>query len=91
LIQSTNEFNQTLEEALQSQIRWEWYLHEETFHDGEYNVETENLDGESLPHGLQIGYDGGPSLEVVEYFPHWHHEHAIELLEDSYEELVNYF
>jgi len=91
LIQSANEFGQTLEEELQAQIRWEWYLHERAFHDGEYNINTDDLDGEDLPYGLQVSYDGGPSLEVVEYFPHWHHEHAIELLEDSYDELVAKF
>lgn len=91
MIPSTNEFGETIEEALRTQIRWEWYLHERAFYNDEYNIETDNLDGESLPYGLQVSYDGGPSLEVVEYFPHWHHEHAVELLEDSYDELIDQF
>lgn len=85
-----DEFGRTLEEQLQDQVRWEWYLDEKEHKiDETYRSERRYGDGEDLPYGMFVTYDtGGPQFGTFEYFPHWHFEDTIERLEDSYEALL---
>jgi len=85
-----DEFGRTLEEQLQDQVRWEWYLDEKEHKiDETYRTERRYGDGEELPYGMFVTYDhSGPAFDTFEYFPHWHFEDTIARLEDSYEALL---
>ena len=83
-----DEFGRTLEEQLQDQIAWEWHLAEERYRQRNYSSSIEHQDGEELPHGLYVTHDKGPQYSRFEYFPHWHYHHAIEALDDGYEQLL---
>ena len=78
---------------LQQEIAWnhwiDWHLHQRD----KYVSDTKYQSSENLPHGFQITYtDGGPTYEIVDVpLASWHREKAIELLEESYENLVEYF
>lgn len=41
---------------------------------------------------MQISYiDGGPSFDVVDYFPHFHHQAGYVLAAEDYDAMVEYF
>lgn len=88
----TDEFGRTLEEQLQDNIVHRYWIRSDRYQQGEYNSDASHLDGETRIHGLQIIYqDGGPQYSVEKYLPVWHHDKAVELLDDSYETLLEYF
>jgi len=77
---------------LQDNIAWnhwiDWYTHQRDKYVAEQRYETT----EGLPYGMQISYDSGPSYEVVDIpLAVWHREKAVELLDESYESLIQYF
>ncbi|MFB1064895.1 hypothetical protein [Natrinema sp. H-ect4] len=61
-------------------------IHEEYVSDGEFQ------DGD-VPFGMYLTFeDGGPQFQIEEpYRAPWHRDKAIELLDDSYEALLEYF
>lgn len=49
--------------------------------------------GEDLPFGFMLTYEGGgPQYNIEEpYLAPWHRDKAIELLDEGYEEMLEYF
>lgn len=81
-----------MEDRLKEEIKWnhwiDWHLHQQ----GRYVSDDKYQSGEDLPHGLQIIYDGGPSYKIVDTpLAGWHRQKAVELLDESYEDLIDYF
>lgn len=72
-----DEFGRTLEEQVQDDVEWQYWLDEKQYRD-------------QSPHNkLYVTYeDGGPQYKVVDYFPHWHYQHTIEVLDDGYENIL---
>lgn len=83
-----------MEEQLIDEIVWNHWRDRDTHFNEEYVSDTQYQDeGDDLPFGSQIVYDGGPRVEIVDLpLAQWHKEKAIQLLEDeSYDSLVEYF
>lgn len=81
-----------LEQQLQDEIRWnhwiDWYIHRQDKYVAEKRYETR----EETLYGLQVTYDYGPTYEVVDIpLAVWHREKAVELLDESYEAMIQYF
>jgi hypothetical protein len=80
-----------LEEQLIDDLIYRFTLNQDQFLRGEYNSDTSHLDGEDLPHGIQLIYNnGGPQYSVEKYLPIWHYDNTIEHLQDSYEALLDF-
>lgn len=76
---------------MQDNIVHRYWNRNERYQNGEYNSDTPHLDGETKVHGSQVIYqDGGPQYSIGKYLPVWHHDKAVELLDDSYEALLAY-
>jgi hypothetical protein len=80
-----------LEGKLQQQIIHEALTCRSHVNRGEYVSDTAHLDGEQLPYGTQVIHDYGPQISQESYFPNWHYDTAVELLDDSYDKLVYHF
>lgn len=52
----------------------------------QYRIDEEQYRDRSPHDRLYVTYeDGGPQYWVFDYFPHWHYQHTIEVLDDGYE------
>lgn len=92
---AVDEFGRTFEEQLQDDIVWNHWIDRDQHRIHEQYVSDEYLqDGEGdLPFGMHVTYEnGGPQIKIEEpYRAPWHKDKAVELLDDSYDALVDYF
>jgi hypothetical protein len=72
-----DKFGRTLGEQIQDDVAWQ------------YTIDRDRYRGQSPHDRLYVTYDdGGPQCKVFEYFPKWHYDHTIEVLEDGYENIL---
>lgn len=79
---------------MQDDIVWNYWIDRDqhSIHE-EYVSDDEYLDSEEdLPFGFQVTYErGGPQYKIEEpYLAPWHRDKVIELLDESYEALLEF-
>lgn len=90
-----DEFGRSFEEQLQDNIIWNYWVDRDQHRIQEEYVSDYYLqDGDDdLPFGIYVTFeDGGPQYKIEEpYLAPEHRDKAVELLDDSYEALLNYW
>jgi len=89
----TDVFDRSLEEQLQDDVIY-GYLVDRDLHEihEEYVSDDGFLDGDA-PFGTYVTFEGGgPQFKVEDpYRAPWHRDKAVELLDEGYDELVDYW
>lgn len=88
-----DEFGRSLEEQLQDNIQWNYWVDRDQHRIHENYVSDDYLQDGDVPFGTYVTFeDGGPQFRIEDpYLAPGLRDKAVELLDDSYEALLQYF